>query len=57
MVNQECPSGVSEIVESQGVSSDVQRVIRILTVQETPPNHVNYESTFFSKTVQKPQKT
>ena len=48
-VNQVCPSGVSEIVEAQSVSSDVQRVIRILTVQETPPNHVNFESTFFQK--------
>ena len=49
MVNQVCPSGVSEIVKDQGESCDVQRVIRILTVQETPPNHVNFESTFFQK--------
>ena len=49
MVNQVCPSGVSETVKDQGESSDVQRVIRILTVQETPPNHVNFESTFFQK--------
>ena len=47
MVNQVCPSGVSEIVKAQGESSEVQRVIRILTAQETPPNHVNFESTFF----------
>ena len=47
MVNQVCPSGTSEIVKAQGENSDVQRVIRILTVQETPPNQVNFASTFF----------
>ena len=49
MVNQVCPSGTSEIVKAQGENSDVQRVIRILTVQETPPNQVNFASTFFQK--------
>ena len=49
MVNQVCPSEVSEIVKAQGESSEVQRVIRILTAQETSPNHVNFESTFFQK--------
>ena len=48
-VNQVCPSGDSEIVEAQGENSDVQRVIRILTVQETPPNQANFASTFFQK--------
>ena len=48
-VNQVCPSGNSEIVKAQGENSDVQRVIRILTVQETPPNQVNFASTFFQK--------
>ena len=48
-VNQVCPSGSSEIVNAQGESKDVQRVIRILTVQETPPNQVNFASTFFQK--------
>ena len=48
-VNQVCPSGTSEIVKAQGENSDVQRVIRILTVQETPPNQVNFTSTFFQK--------
>ena len=49
MVNQVCSSGTSEIVKAQGENSDVQRVIRILTVQETPPNKVNFASTFFQK--------
>ena len=49
MVNQVCPSGVSEIVKAQGERSEVQRVIRILTAKETPANHVNFESTFFQK--------
>ena len=48
-VNQVCPSGDSEIVKAQGENSDVQRVIRIVTVQETPPNQVNFASTFFQK--------
>ena len=48
-VNQVCPSGTSEIVNAQGENSDVQRVIRILTVQETPPNQVNFTSNFFQK--------
>ena len=48
-VNQVYPSGNSEIVKAQGENSDVQRVIRILTVQETPPNQVNFASTFFQK--------
>ena len=46
-VNQVCPSVNSEIVKAQGENSDVQRVIRIPTVQETPPNQVNIASTFF----------
>ena len=46
MINQVCPSGDSEIVKAQGENSDVQRVIRILTAQETPPN---FASTFFQK--------
>ena len=49
MVNQVCPSGDSEIVKAQGENSDVQRVIRILTAQETPPNQVNFASTFIQK--------
>ena len=48
-LNQVCPSGNSEIVMSQGENSDVQRVIRISTVQETPPNQVNFASSFFQK--------
>ena len=48
-VNQVCPSGDSEIVRAQGENSEVQRVIRIITVQETPPNQVNFASTFFQK--------
>ena len=48
-VNQVCPSGNSEIVKAQGEKSDVQRVIRILTAQETPPNQVTFASTFFQK--------
>ena len=47
--NQVCPSGNSEIVRSQGENSDVQRVIRIITVQETPPNQVKFASSFFQK--------
>ena len=39
----------SEIVNDQGKNSDVQRVIRILTVQETPPNQVNFANTIFQK--------
>ena len=53
-VYQVCPSGNSEIVKAQGENSDVQRVIRILTVQETPPNQVNLQVSFsknFSRTV------
>ena len=49
MVNQVCPSGTSENVKAQGENSDVQRIIRILTVQETPQNQVNFTSTFFQK--------
>ena len=49
MVNQVCPSGDSEIVKAQGENSEVHRVIRILTAQETPPNQVNFASTFFQK--------
>ena len=37
MVNQVCPSGTTEVVKAQGENSDVQRMIRILNVQETPP--------------------
>ena len=48
-VNQVCPSGDSEIVKAQCENSDVQRVIMILTVQESPPNQVNFASTFFQK--------
>ena len=48
-VNQVCPSGDSENVIAQGENSDVQRVIRILTAQETPPKQVNFASTFFQK--------
>ena len=49
MVNKVCPSRNSEIVKAQGENSDVQRVIRILSAQETPPNQVNFASTFFQK--------
>ena len=48
-VNQVCSSGNSQIVKAQGENSDVQRVIRVITVQETPPNQVNFASTFFQK--------
>ena len=51
-VNQVCPSENSEIVKAQGENSDVQRVFRILAVQETPPNQVNFASTFFQKLFQ-----
>ena len=50
MVNQVCPSGTTEVVKAQGENSDVQRMIRILNVQQTPPpNQVNFTSTFFQK--------
>ena len=49
MVNQVCPSRVSEMVMDQGLNSDVQSVIRIITAQETPPSQVNFTSTFFQK--------
>ena len=49
MENQVCPSGTSEILRAQGENSDVQRVNRILILQETPPNQVNFASTFFQK--------
>ena len=44
---------VSEIVKVQGLNSEVQRMIRILAKQETPPSQVNLASTFL-KTLQKP---
>ena len=53
-VNQVCPSRISEIVRAQGENSVVQRKVRILTVQENPPNQMKFASTFsrnFSKTV------
>ena len=56
-VNHVCRSGTSEIVKAQGLNSDVQRMIGILTTQETPPSQVNFTSTFFSKTLQKPKET
>ena len=49
MVNQVCPSGVSEIVRAHSLNSEVQRMIRIVTKQETPPSQVNFASTFFQK--------
>ena len=49
MVSQVCLSGISDIVKAQGENSAVKRVIRILTVQETPPNQMNFESTLFQK--------
>ena len=49
MGDQVCPSGTPEIVKAQGENSDVQRMIRMITVQETPPNQVNFKSAFFQK--------
>ena len=49
MGGQVCPSGTPEIVKAQGENSDVQRMIRMITVQETPPNQVNFKSAFFQK--------
>ena len=50
MVNQGCPSETSEIVKAQGEKSDIQRMIRSLTVQETfPPNQVNFTGIVFQK--------
>ena len=51
MVNQVCPNGDFQLVQEQLVNSDVQRMIRILTQNETPPNHANLKSQFFHKLV------
>ena len=54
MVNQVFPSGNSKNVKAQGENSDVQRVIRMLTVQETPQTKLTLQVPFsknFSKTV------
>ena len=41
--------GVSEIVGSHGLKSEVQRMIRILAKHETPPCQVNFACTFIQK--------
>ena len=51
VVNQVCPNGDFQIVQDQLQNSDIQRMIRILSQNETPPNHANFESQFFKKLV------
>ena len=48
MVNQVCPSGISEIVRNQGLNSDVQNMIRILAVPKTLQTKSTL-TVFFSK--------
>ena len=51
VVNQVCPNGDFQIVQDQLQNSEIQRMIRILSQNETPPNHANFECQFFQKLV------
>ena len=53
VVSQVCTDGDYQIDQEQHEISDIQRVIIILSQNETSPDHANFESQFFQKQVKK----
>ena len=48
-VNQVCLQGNSQVVQNQLSDQDVQKMVRVLEINEPLPNHVNFASSFFQK--------